>query len=111
MRPASFASSSAQDLHFVLCDFGRYGRAYVETDPAQADASTIIRKLLQGQYGRPLSVLALNTAEGRVQDVSAHIARKVRTVAQRENQELTDGTRAFIDAHIEAGAATLGPPR
>src|SRR5215475_3062489 len=39
-----------QDLHFVLCDFGRYGRAYIETDPAKADASTIVRNLLQGQY-------------------------------------------------------------
>ena len=111
MRPASFASSSDQDLHFVLCDFGRYGRAYVETDPAQADASTIIRNLLQGQYGRPLSVLALNTAEGRVQDVSALIARKLRTVAQRENQELTDGTRAFIEAQAECSDQQVLPLR
>ena len=51
MSPVPLASSFDQDLHFVLCDFGRYGRAYVETDPAKADASTIVRNLLQGQYG------------------------------------------------------------
>jgi hypothetical protein len=101
MSPVPLASSSDQDLHFVLCDFGHYGRAYVETDPAEADASTIVRKLLQGQYGRPVRVLALNTEEGGVQDVSELIARKVRAVAQREKQELTEGTRAFIDAHTE----------
>jgi hypothetical protein len=101
MSPVPVASSSAQDLHFVLCDFGRYGRAYVETDPAEADASTIVRKLLQGQYGRPLKVLALNPEERWVQDVSELIARKVRTVAQREQQDLTDGTRAFVEAHTE----------
>jgi len=54
MSPVPLASSSDQGLHFVLCDFGRYGRAYVETDPAKADASTIVRNFLQGQYGRPL---------------------------------------------------------
>jgi hypothetical protein len=101
MSPVPLASSSDQDLHFVLCDFGHYGRAYVETDPTKADASTIVRSLLQGQYGRPLRVLALNTEEGWVQDVSQLIARKVRAVAHGEKQELTDGTRAFIDAHTE----------
>jgi hypothetical protein len=52
-----------QDLHFVLCDFGRSGQAYVETDPAEADASTIVRNLLRGQYDRPVRVLALNVEE------------------------------------------------
>jgi len=101
MSPVPLASSSDQDLHFVLCDFGHYGRAYVETDPTRADASTIVRSLLQGQYGRPLRVLALNTEEGWVQDVSQLIARKVRAVAYHEQQELREGTRAFIDAHTE----------
>jgi len=50
MSLVPLVSSPDQDLHFVLCDFGHYGRAYVETDPAQADASTIVRKLLQGQF-------------------------------------------------------------
>ena len=99
MSPASFTPE--QDLHFVLCDFGRSGQAYVETDPSQADASTIVRKLLQGQYSRPLRVLALNTEEGWVRDVSELIARKVRAVAHRENQELTEATRAFIETHTD----------
>jgi hypothetical protein len=101
MSPVPLATSSDQELHFVLCDFGRYGRAYVETDPAKEDASTIVRNLLQGQYGRPLQVSALNTEEGWLQDVSLLIARKVRAVAYREQQELTEATRAFIDAHTE----------
>jgi hypothetical protein len=46
-------------------------------------------------------VLALNTEEGWVRDVSELIARKVSAVAHRENQELTEGTRAFIDAHTD----------
>jgi hypothetical protein len=54
MSPASLAPE--QDLHFVLCDYGRFGHAYVETDPTQADASTIVRNLLDGQYNRPVRV-------------------------------------------------------
>jgi hypothetical protein len=53
MSPASFTPE--QDLHFVLCDFGRSGQAYVETDPMEAGASSIARNLLRGQYDRPVS--------------------------------------------------------
>jgi hypothetical protein len=99
MSPASFTPD--QDLHFVLCDFGRSGQAYVETDPTQADASTIVRNLLDGQYNRPVRVLALNVEEGWVRDVSQVIAAKVRDVARRDGQGLTGGTRGFIEAHSD----------
>ena len=100
MSPVSFVPE--QDLHFVLCDFGRSGQAYVETDPKEADASTIVRNLLQGQYDRPVRVLALNVEEGWVRDVSEIIAAKVQDVAGREEQRLTAGTRAFIEAHSDS---------
>jgi hypothetical protein len=99
MSPAPFTPE--QDLHFVLCDFGRSGQAYVETDPAQADASTIVRNLLDGQYNRPVRVLALNVEEGWVRDVSHVIAAKVQDVARRDGQGLTGGTRGFIQAHSD----------
>jgi hypothetical protein len=98
MSPARFTPD--QDLHFVLCDFGRSGQAYVETDPSQADASTIVRNLLEGQYNRPVRVLALNVEEGWV-PVSQVIAAKVRDVARKDGQGLTRGTRGFIEAHID----------
>jgi hypothetical protein len=97
MSPTSLAPE--QDLHFVLCDFGRSSHAYVETDPTQADASTIVRNLLDGQYNRPVRVLALNVEEGWVRDVSQIIAAKVRDVARHDERELTSGTRDFIEAH------------
>jgi hypothetical protein len=100
MSPVSLVPE--QDLHFVLCDFGRSGQAYVETDPTEADASTVVRNLLQGQYDRPVRVLALNVEEGWVRDVSEIIAAKVQDMARHEELGLTAGTRAFVEAHSEA---------
>jgi hypothetical protein len=54
-------------------------------------------------------VLALNAEEGWVQDVSRPIAAKVRYVAQREQQELTGGTRAFVETHIEPADQQVPP--
>jgi hypothetical protein len=99
MAHASLIPSLDADIHLVLCDFGRSGPAYVETDPAEADA-TVVQNLLHGQHERPLRVLALNVDEGWVRDVSEAIAAKVRDVAEHERQELTSGTLAFIEAHI-----------
>jgi hypothetical protein len=100
MAHPSLIPSLDEDVHLVLCDFGRAALAYVETDPAEADATTVVQNLLHGQYERPLRVLALNADEGWARDVSEAIAAKVRDVAEHERRELTSGTLAFIDAHI-----------
>src|SRR3954471_8640208 len=101
MAHASLVPSFNEDLHFVLCDFGRAGLAYVEAAPAEADATTVVQNLLHGQYERPVRVLALNADEGWARDVSETIAAKVRDVAEHEGRELTSGTLAFTEAHIE----------
>jgi len=100
MAHPSLVPSLNEDVHFVLCDFGRAGIAYAETDPAEADATTVVQNLLHGQYERPLRVIALNADEGWSRDVSEPIAAKVRDVAQREGRELPTGTTAFIEDHI-----------
>ena len=71
----------------------------MKTDPSQADASTVVRNLLEGQYTRPVRVLALNVEEGWVRDVSRVIAAKVQDVARHNGQGVTRGTRDFIEAH------------
>ena len=53
MSSAPLVPSLDVDLHLVLCDFGRSGLAYVETDPSEADASTIVRNLHRGEYSAP----------------------------------------------------------
>jgi hypothetical protein len=74
--------------------------AYVETDPTEADATTVVMNLLHGQYERPLRIIAINADEGWSRDVSETIAAKVRDVADHESIDLTSGTLAFIEAHL-----------
>jgi hypothetical protein len=100
MKHASIAPSLDADIHLVLCRFGRAGLAYVETDPAEADATTVIQNLLYGRYGEPLRVVALNVSESWSRDVSEAMAYRVREIAEREHYELTQGTLDFIEAHM-----------
>src|SRR3982074_1180935 len=75
--PPPLVPSLGHDLHFVLCDFGKNGHAFVETDPAYADRNTIISNLIAGEYERPLNVIAFNLAEGSACDVSESIAKAI----------------------------------
>jgi len=58
-------------VYLVVNDFGEFGRAFVETDIAEADRETVIRNFVSGQYSNALRVVAFNTAEGWSRDVSA----------------------------------------
>jgi hypothetical protein len=102
MAHASIVPSLDADIHLVLCRFGRAGLAYIETDPAEADATTVVQNLLYGRYGQPLRVVALNVDEGWSQDVSEAMARKVLEIAEREDYELTG------DAAVPRGAQPIG---
>jgi hypothetical protein len=65
-------------VYLVLDDFGELGRAYREADAAQNDPKTVVADLLSGQYRHPLRVVAFNTADGWMCDVTADIARELR---------------------------------
>jgi hypothetical protein len=92
----------------VLNDFGRLGRAYVETDETEADEATIVENILSGQYFCPLRVVALNTAEGWARDVTEDIAWAVVNLARRENRSIGKSAQEFLERAlgVDASAAS-----
>jgi hypothetical protein len=72
-------------VHIVLNDFGNLGRAYVETDEAEADEWTVVSKIMDGEYSNPARVVAFNIAEGWARDVSDAIAQAVFERGHSEN--------------------------
>jgi hypothetical protein len=74
-------------------DFGHLGRAYRETDAAEADRETIVRNFISGQYRDAVRVVALNTAEGWSRDVSEEIANAVLDQAHDADETLSEDTK------------------
>lgn len=78
MRPAPLiVPENDQTVFIVEDDFGKRGRAYCETDPAESNLERIIRNFIAGSYTDPVRVISFNTAEGWSQDVSEDIAREL----------------------------------
>ena len=92
-------------IYLVLNDFGRLGRAYVETDEAQADEATIVENILSGQYSQPLRVVAFNTAEGWARDVTEDIARAALSKAQSERRSIASLPQEFLERNARSGYA------
>jgi hypothetical protein len=90
--------------YIVVEDFGDLGRAFLETDLAEADLGTIVRNMISGEYRDPLRVIAFNTAEGWSRDVSEEIAYDVLDRACDPDITLSAGAKRFIDRHVTPGA-------
>jgi hypothetical protein len=74
-------------IHIVLNDFGeKLGRAFFETDEAEADEWTIVSNIVSGEYSNPVRVVAFNIAEGWSRDVTEDIAQAVIERGRSENQ-------------------------
>jgi hypothetical protein len=80
------------------------GRAFRETDLAEADLGTIVRNMISGEYRDPLRVIAFNTVEGWSRDVSEEIAYDVLDRAYDADTTLSAGAKRFIDLHVTPGA-------
>src|SRR5580704_2495173 len=90
-------------VYLVVNDFGKLGKAYVETDITEADRETTIRNFISGQYSNALRVVAFNTAEGWSRDVSEDIAGEVLERAFDADDNLGEDTKRFIDRHVTPG--------
>ena len=82
-------------VYLVLNDFGALGRAYVETDEANASERDVISNIGGGQYSKPIRVVAFNTAEGWSRDVTEDIAE---ALLERDASEgdLSESAKIFV---------------
>ncbi len=79
--------------YLVLDDFGRFGRAYVETDERKADLEAIDGALMTAQHRAPVRVIAFNVTEDWVRDFSGDVAREVCVRTLRTTRPLRRNTR------------------
>jgi len=82
-------------VYLVLNDFGPLGRAYVETDEANATERDVVTNISSGQYSKPIRVVAFNTAEGWSRDVTEDIAQALLEQEAREG-DLSEPARTFV---------------
>ena len=96
----SLVPSYDVNVYIVLDDFGKVGRAYRETDEAEADLETVIENMMEGQYRHPMRVVGFNTSEGWSRDVSEDVGWEVVERLRSEGKAIPASTRDFLTFHI-----------
>ena len=87
------------EVHFVLCDLGRIGQAFAETDPARSGREHVVEDILSGELANPIRVVALHS-DGTWRDVSSDVAWAV-AKGVADPDALTIGARTFILTQLE----------
>jgi hypothetical protein len=83
-------------VHIVLNDFGKLGRAFLETDELEADEWTTVSNIINGEYSHPVRVVAFNIAEGWSRDVTEEIAKAVIERGETEGL-LSESAKKFVE--------------
>lgn len=97
--PSIVPSCADQTVYIVENEFGRAGRAFVETDAECADLEATILGLLEGQFSNPIRVIAFNTAERWSEDVSKDIAHELRRRCDLQLRDAPSPIQDFIERH------------
>ena len=97
--PSLVPNWADQTVYIVENDFGRSGRAYVETDSEYADLEATITGLLEGQYSNPVRTVAFNTAERWSEDVSEDVAHELRRRCDLQLRDLPSTIQDFVEQH------------
>jgi hypothetical protein len=97
--PSIVPNDNDETVYLVADNFGRLSRTWREADYEATDLETVIQGLLTGQYGNPIRVVALNTAERWSEDVSEDVARELRRRCDLQMRELPSAISDFVERH------------
>jgi hypothetical protein len=95
--PSIVPNGDDQTVYLVADDFGKLGRAWVESDYETTDLETVIQDLLSGQFTNPFRVIAFNTAERWSEDVSEDVAQELRRRCDLQMRDVPFYLQDFTD--------------
>lgn len=75
-----------------------------ETQVERTDFDTVVNEFLAGQFHDPRRVIAFNTLEHWLQDLSTAVAEEIQTRCDIEGMPVPDHVRDFFDRHRQAMA-------
>jgi uncharacterized NAD-dependent epimerase/dehydratase family protein len=105
MHGPSIIPEHDETVYLVLDDHGPHGMAYAEADPTMADRESVIADLIEGQFTRPVRVVAFNIGRNWSDDVSREIAEEIQR--RLDYVDLPDPVRSFVDRYTGSEQLSL----
>lgn len=98
---AMLSKTPVPPLYLVEADFGRHGKAFVETDRDRNSRAQVIRNIVEGQVENVLKVLEIFEDEGTCRDVTEDIAREVLDYLNEQQNGIPAHLRDWLERHCQ----------
>jgi hypothetical protein len=92
-----------QTVYLVFDSFGASRSDCPEKEIERDDLETIISDLLTGQFNAPVRVMAFNTLEHWIEDVSNQVAEDIQARCDIDGVPVPEHVRDFVASHTGRG--------
>ena len=96
VTPSTVPYGADQALYLVIDRFDGLGSACRETEAERSDLETVIVDLMSGQFNDPVRVVAFNTLEHWLQNISEEIALEIQTRCDIDGEDVPEPIRDFV---------------
>jgi len=100
--PTAVPYGADQTVYLVFDGFGASRNDCPEKKFERDDLETVISDLLNGQFNAPVRVMAFNTLEHWIEDVSNHVAQEIQTRCDIDGALIPEHVRDFVASHAGA---------
>jgi len=94
--PVSIVPDSKHTTYLLLDETGHFGNLWREVSEDEANEATIVQWIIEGQFSRPMKIVAFNTEYEWSRDVTHEIATKLLDLNQ-EGVALGAAAREFVE--------------
>jgi|RhiMethySRZTD1v2_1073278.scaffolds.fasta_scaffold62958_1 hypothetical protein len=98
----------ADQTVYLVVDRYSSGSVHRETEIERSDLETIISDLMTGQFNDPVRVVAFNTLEHWVEDVSKDAAQEIQARCDIAGEPLPEHLQDFVDTYVGPTRALPG---
>ena len=85
-----------QAVYLIVDRIDERGGTGRETEAERGDLETVIADLMSGQFNDPVRVVAFNTLEHWLQNISEEIALEIQTRCDIEGEDVPEPIRDFV---------------
>jgi hypothetical protein len=97
--PSMVPYGADQAVYLIVDRLDEIGSACRETETERSDLETVIADLMSGQFNDPVRVVAFNTLEHWLQNISEEIAREIQTRCDIEGEDIPEPIQDFVGRH------------
>jgi hypothetical protein len=100
--PSIVPYGADQTVYLIIDRFAGLRSAYRETEVERTDVETVITDLMSGQFNDPICVVAFNTLEHWLRNISEEVALEIQTRCDIDGEDVPESVRDFVGSYTRS---------